>query len=67
MFPKVSGEGGDLGQRRSGHPDSGSPPPPPALHLRGGPHSNTSFYLDAHDHQLAYVTYFQKEDMEGTE
>ncbi|XP_027433811.2 armadillo-like helical domain containing protein 1 isoform X3 [Zalophus californianus] len=39
-----------------------------ALYLGGVPHSNTTFYLDAHDQdQLAYITYFQKEDVEGEE
>jgi len=39
-----------------------------ALYLGGVPHSNTTFYLDAQDQdQLAYITYFQKEDVEGEE
>nr|XP_045753809.1 armadillo-like helical domain containing protein 1 isoform X2 [Mirounga angustirostris] len=39
-----------------------------ALYLGGVPHSNTTFYLDAQDQdQLAYITYFPKEDVEGEE
>lgn len=70
---KVDVSKGEWGVRGPGaevqrHPDSGSPPLPPALYLGGVPHSNTTFYLDAQDQdQLAYITYFQKEDVEGEE
>lgn len=38
------------------------------LHQGGVPRSNTAFYLEAHDKdQLDYISYFQKEDMEGKE
>ncbi|XP_044094014.1 armadillo-like helical domain containing protein 1 isoform X2 [Neovison vison] len=38
------------------------------LHQSGVPRSNTTFYLEAHDKdQLDYISYFQKEDMEGKE
>ncbi|XP_032159628.1 armadillo-like helical domain containing protein 1 [Mustela erminea] len=38
------------------------------LHQSGVPRSNTTFYLEAHDKdQLDYISFFQKEDMEGKE
>lgn len=51
-----------------GHPDSGSPPLPPALYVSGISYSSMSFYRGPRDEdQLAYATHFQKEDSEAKE